>query len=331
MRIALSRIGRTTPLTAVALGAVTGLRTTAGPATLALRGRWGRNGRVAGLMAAAGELAFDKHPAAPPRSELPSLAGRMVSGAATGRLIAGSPGAGTGAACALATAYGSQRLRALVGERTGLPDALLGAVEDAVVIGVAATATRAGADTALEPAVQSDSGEPGEQGKSERPGESDESEARYRLSPLGAAARGIVAAAVGTAAMTTVQEAYLKLTGGEPSSAPEEMGRRIVEGVLRRGVPRNRRGALNQGMHMLYGTGWGLPFGLVAGSLEREPPASTAGAALGLTAWGASLVELPALGLSPPPWQQSPSELAVDLSMHLVFGASTAAVFRALS
>lgn len=316
-----SQSDRRPPAAAAALGAVTGLRSTAGPAALGLRGRWGRNGRLVALLAATGEMTFDKLPVVPPRSDLPSLTGRMISGAFTGREVGGASGAGAGAACALATVYGSQRLRALIGERTGLPDALIGAFEDAVVIVVAAGATRAA--PRHEPTRAAPRHEP------EDP--LDQPEPERRPSLLGAAARGLAAAAIGTAAMTSAQNAYLGLTGGAPSSVPEQMGRRIIEGGLGRRVPRKRRGALNQGMHMLYGTAWGLPFGLVVGSLRSRPRASAAGAALGLTAWGASLVELPALRLSPPPWQQPPGALVVDLAMHLVYGASTAAVYQVLA
>jgi uncharacterized membrane protein len=317
-----SQSDRTPPAAAAALGAVTGLRSTAGPAALGLRGRWGRSGRIAALLAATGEVTFDKLPAVPPRSDLPSLTGRILSGAFTGREVGGASGAGAGAACALATAYGSQRLRALVGERTGLPDALIGALEDAVVIVVAAGATRA----APRPAAEAEAG-----ARHEPEDPPDQPQPERRPSLLGSAGRGLAAAAIGTAAMTSAQNAYLRLTGGAPSLVPEQMGRRIIEGGLGRRVPRKRRGALNQGIHMLYGTAWGLPFGLVVGSLRNRPRASAAGAALGLTAWGASMVELPALGLSPPPWQQPPGALVVDLAMHLVYGASTAAVYQVLA
>jgi uncharacterized membrane protein len=321
-----NRSDRTAPAAVAALGAVTGLRTTAGPAALGLRGRWGRRGRIAAVLAATGEMAFDKLPAVPPRSDLPSLTGRMISGAFTGRELGGASGAGAAAACALATAYGSQRLRALVGERTGLPDVLIGALEDGVVIAVAAGATRA----APRPEAEADGrAETDAQQAPEDP--PDGPGPGRRPSRLGGAGRGLAAAAIGTAAMTSAQQAYLRLTGGAPSSAPEQMGRRIIEGGLGRRVPRKRRAALNQAMHMLYGTAWGLPFGLVVGSLGRRPPASAAGVALGLTAWGVSLVELPALGLSPPPWQQPLGGLVADLTMHLVYGASTAAVYQVLA
>jgi uncharacterized membrane protein len=128
---------------AAVLGAVCGLRTFTAPAVLAARGRWGR-GRVARAVpvVAAGEALADKLPMIPPRSDPPSLLGRVGSGAASGAAVAGIRGAGVGAAFAAATAYPSQRLRSLAGARTGLPDPVLGLVEDAVALAAATWATR---------------------------------------------------------------------------------------------------------------------------------------------------------------------------------------------
>lgn len=77
-------------------------------------------------------------------------------------------------------------------------------------------------------------------------------------------------------------------------------------------------------MHVLYGTGWGALYGLAA----RRP---TLGLAFGVVAWSASLVELPAMKLSPPVWKLPPSSIAPDLGFHLVYGVSVAAAHRTLS
>ena len=49
-----------------------------------------------------------------------------------------------------------------------------------------------------------------------------------------------------------------------------------------------------------------------------------------LGARGASLVHLPAMGLSPPMWKLPPSSLAPDLGFHLAYGLGAAVAFRAL-
>jgi hypothetical protein len=275
---------------------------------LALRGRVpDRRLRAALLVAAAGEMAGDKSPWIPPRSDPAALVGRVISGALAGRLVGGVQGARVGAATAAASTYASERARALLGERLGLPDPVLAAAEDALVVGLAsvgAGAAQAGQDdgnSAEAGAGDSDSAEP----------------ANATRSPVTAAVRGLLAAAVGTAAMTSVQVAYLSASGGKPSSAPGDVGRKLID------VPRNRRAAFNQAMHMLYGTSWGAPLGLLARSMPIN------GVLFGAAVWGVSLVELPLLDVAPPPWRQEPAALARDLAFHLVYGTATAAVLNA--
>jgi uncharacterized membrane protein YagU involved in acid resistance len=125
-----------------------------------------------------------------------------------------------------------------------------------------------------------------------------------------ALARGVLAGAAGTAVMTAAQTAYYKANDVEPSTTPAE-------------VSEERTGALNTAMHWLYGTGWGTLYGLAA----RRP---TSGVAFGALVWGASLVELPAMKLSPPVWKQPPSAIAPDLGFHLVYGTAVALAHRAL-
>ncbi|MGI8411292.1 MAG: hypothetical protein ACR2LV_01570 [Solirubrobacteraceae bacterium] len=153
---------------------------------------------------------------------------------------------------------------------------------------------------------------------------------RETLSPVGAVARGLVAGAAGTAVMTAAQNAYYKATGSESSSTPYEVAKRIVEGVLQREVPAERKEMLNTGMHVFYGTSWGAPYGIMSGSHDSPAPVLSSAIALGVAVWGASLVQLPAMQLAPPVWEYPPKSLATDLGFHLVYGLGTALVFRAL-
>jgi hypothetical protein len=139
---------------------------------------------------------------------------------------------------------------------------------------------------------------------------------------------GLAAALVGTAAMTSAQQWLHGLTGGEGSEAPREVGEKIL-GKLGVEVKKEQRPALNTAMHVLYGTSWGLPFGVTCG--RGRPPGPAKGAAFGLSVWLTSLVELPALGVAPPPWRQPPAALARDLAFHLVYGAATAAAYESLT
>ena len=142
-------------------------------------------------------------------------------------------------------------------------------------------------------------------------------------SPLSAAARGLAAGVAGTAAMTVAQSAYYQLTDARPSDAPLKVAQKVVK------VPREHRAKVNTGMHVLYGSSWGIPFGVLAGTRGSQP--EPAGVAFGLAVWGASLAQLPALGLAPLPWKQSPRALATDAGFHVIYGLGAAAALRALS
>ncbi len=147
--------------------------------------------------------------------------------------------------------------------------------------------------------------------------------------PLGAVVRGAAAGVIGTGVMTAAQTAYLRATGGEPSSTPAEVGKRVIEGVLRREVPESWLGQLNTAVHLLYGTSWGPVYGVIAGTRGRGGIGS--GLAFGAVVWGASLVQLPAMGLAPPVWEYTRSDLAPDVGFHLAYGAAVGLAFRMLA
>jgi len=141
----------------VSLGAVAGLRAMMAPALLGyfITRRANRNfadftapGNIAlilGLLAA-GELVGDKLPNAPNRTEPLGLIARIASGALVGGFICRKQkksvlnGITLGAAAAVAAAYAGENMRREFSERTGIPSALLGAVEDAAAIGLGVSA-----------------------------------------------------------------------------------------------------------------------------------------------------------------------------------------------
>jgi hypothetical protein len=100
--------------------------------------------------------------------------------------------------------------------------------------------------------------------------------------------------------------------------------------VFGRKVPRRERGALNQAMHWLYGTSWGVALGALTARSDEPPPVVPTGAALGLGVWASSLVELPLLGVAPPVWRQLPRQAAADAGFHLVYGFAAAAALARL-
>ncbi len=130
---------------ALALGLAAGGRATLGiGAPVVARGPLAA--RVLLGLAVVGELVGDKLPQTPDRTEPGSLAGRAVSGAIGGAVLARRAGRGPvpaavlGGAAALAGSFlGIGWRRAAVGHLPAVPAAL---IEDAAVLGLAACAVR---------------------------------------------------------------------------------------------------------------------------------------------------------------------------------------------
>jgi uncharacterized membrane protein len=155
------------PARALLLGLVSGLRTQVPVAVLAIEAHQGRfdpgagrlarrfaspQGALGAVVAAAGELVADKLPVTPGRTAPGPLFSRLVAGATVGAAVhydAGhsrSLGAALGLAGAGIGAVGGDRLRDLLADRTGLPQPLLGAVEDLFAVALALAVVTAGRD-----------------------------------------------------------------------------------------------------------------------------------------------------------------------------------------
>lgn len=143
------------PRKALALGAISGLRSLSGPALVsraAARGDLSLEGTAlsflgsprlskALLVLALGEiLVGDKLPMTPSRTALPPLLARAASGGLVGAALFASDGrpatsgAALGSSAAVAAAFAGENLRALIGEKIGLPDAAAALAEDAVAL-----------------------------------------------------------------------------------------------------------------------------------------------------------------------------------------------------
>ena len=165
------------------------------------------------------------------------------------------------------------------------------------------------------------------------------------VTPLGAVARGLVAGAVGTAAMDTSLFARYRLGGGDSSAkewessagvtnweeapAPAHVGKRLVEGLFGIELAPKRARLVNNVMHWAYGILNGALYGIVAESLPS--PRSRYGLPFGATVWAGDYVILPAAKLYEPIWDYDAKTLANDLSAHLVYGLATASALRVLS
>lgn len=123
----------------VALGAITGIRSMAGPATLTI-GHGVLPTRVAALLAAA-EMVVDKTPWVGARTDAVPLAGRAVFGAIAGAVVAHDRqgnrllGAAIGAAASIAAAH----LATLARRRFASANVIGGMLEDLIVVGVGAS------------------------------------------------------------------------------------------------------------------------------------------------------------------------------------------------
>ena len=107
------------------------------------------------------------------------------------------------------------------------------------------------------------------------------------------------------------------------------MAKRILEGVFHRKVSPARIPLLTNVMHWAYGTAWGSAYGAVQGTVHKRP--LLLGPVFGVGVWAASYAALVPMGIYQAPWRYTPTELAADLSYHLVYGTSTALAYDAVS
>jgi hypothetical protein len=165
------------------------------------------------------------------------------------------------------------------------------------------------------------------------------------MTPIGAIVRGVIAGAVGTAAMDALLFKRYRRGGGdqavgewefseglsswEDAPAPAKVGKRLVEGLFRIEIPPSRVPLVNNVTHWAFGMLSGAQYGVVAGSLRK--PRVAYGLPFGASVWAGGYVVLPAAMLYKPIWDYDTKTLAEDLSAHLVYGFATAAAFRLLS
>ncbi len=139
-----------------------------------------------------------------------------------------------------------------------------------------------------------------------------------------AVGRGLLAGAIGTAAMTLSSTLEMKLRDRAGSTAPADAARKVLRVEP---VDEAAEARFSTLVHWGYGTAWGAIRGLLAGiGLGARSATTTHFAAI----WGGSLVMLPALDVAPPASEMEPSELAIDAFHHLVYAVATGLAYRAL-
>jgi hypothetical protein len=165
-----------------------------------------------------------------------------------------------------------------------------------------------------------------------------------RTTPVGAVARGLVAATVGTAAMDLLLFARYRKDGGKDrfrdwefsadvktwadAPAPAQVGKRLYEGLFQTQLSDDKAVLVNNITHWAFGLLAGVPYGLLAGSLRN--PRVAYGAAFGTGVWATGYAVLPKAGLYKSITSYDKVTLAKDLSAHLVYGLTTAVVFKGL-
>jgi hypothetical protein len=122
------------------LAVVSGLRSTFGVALM--EAAYDRPNRKAWALAAMGEMAVDKIPGVPSRASLPAMLPRAVAGAYVAKQVMDREGVEDpwavpmGAAVAAGVAVLAPRIRGILGAVLGVPNPVLGLVEDYVALKV---------------------------------------------------------------------------------------------------------------------------------------------------------------------------------------------------
>jgi hypothetical protein len=137
--------------------------------------------------------------------------------------------------------------------------------------------------------------------------------------------RGLVAGAIGTAAMTVSSTLEQKLRGREASTAPADAAAKVlgIEGFCDDAA----KSRFSNVVHWVYGSTWGVPRALLDAA-GLSPAAATA--AHGAALWGSEQVMLPALGVSPPLWEWGVEEVAIDSIHHVAYTVATSIAYEAL-
>ena len=166
----------------------------------------------------------------------------------------------------------------------------------------------------------------------------------HQMTPLAAVAAGLLAGAVGTICLDTVQYLKYRRKGGEdgplrwefapvPSweKAPDpgQVAKRVIEGFTGRELPDRWAWPISTVMHWVYGSSAAAVYGILAGSLRR--PHALYGLPFGAVVWATGYIVLPEAGIYKPIWEYDAKTLAIDLSGHLAYGTGTGVTFWLLA
>lgn len=132
---------------------------------------------------------------------------------------------------------------------------------------------------------------------------------------------GLIAGLAGTAAMTIAQMIEMRLTKRQPSTVPADAVSKVLD---IKPTEEEKKEKVSEKVHWAYGTSWGVARGLISLTGLRGVPADLLhfGAV-----WGAALIMLPSLKLSPPIHKWDAKTIAIDVLHHGVYAAATGLTF----
>lgn len=160
------------------------------------------------------------------------------------------------------------------------------------------------------------------------------------MTPLAAVVGGLLAGAVGTVCLDTVQYVRYRRKGGkdgplrwefgpvdswDQAPDPGQVAKRLIEGFTQRELSDRWAWFTSILTHWAYGSSASVAYGILAGSLRR--PHALYGLPFGAVVWATGYVVLPEAGLYKPIWEYDVKTLASDLSAHLAYGAGTGTAF----
>ena len=137
--------------------------------------------------------------------------------------------------------------------------------------------------------------------------------------------RGLIAGAIGTAAMTVSSTIEQKRRGREASTAPADAAAKVLG--IAEFADDGAKSRFSNIVHWAYGTGWGVPRALLdAAGLGPAAATATHGGLL----WGSEQVILPTLGVAPPLTEWGATEVAIDALHHAVYTVAAGVAYEAL-
>jgi hypothetical protein len=114
-----------------------------------------------------------------------------------------------------------------------------------------------------------------------------------------------------------------------PDSPTEEVAERLAEGLAQDEIDEQTKAAAGQVIHWTYGAAWGAAYGVLQSSFRL--PALLGGGLFGAGVGYVADTVLPAMRLQAPPELNPRSVNLYHMTMHLVYGVTTALAWRLLN